>query len=85
MSPVFKPRVPKRKKDEEPQYDGLLAAMQQFSHDNVLELFGGENEVSDDYQHISSKNQKLFRDWDFLPDELLEDDWKSQGENKMWD
>ena len=28
--------------------------------------------------------QKLFREWDYLPDSLLEEDWKQNGEDKLF-
>lgn len=75
VTPVYKPKVPKHTPDEKPRFEGLSDAMKQFAHENVLELFGGENDMQDEYKHVRSKHQKLFRDWDRIPDHLLEEDW----------
>mmetsp|Transcript_15309 Transcript_15309/g.17321 ORF Transcript_15309/g.17321 Transcript_15309/m.17321 type:complete len:682 (+) Transcript_15309:255-2300(+) len=73
--PVYKPKVRKHRADEPPRFKGLSDAMKQFAHENVLELFGGDNDMQDEYRHVRSKHQKLFRDWDRIPDSLLEEDW----------
>jgi len=85
MEPVYKPKAPEYPPDEKPQFEGLADAMFQFAHDNVLELFGGENDMQDEYTHVGRKGQKLFRDWNYLPDELLEADWQQTGEYELFD
>ena len=75
MKPLYVPVVKEHKAREAPIFDGLHAALTQFSADNILELFGGENEMNLDYKHIKEKHQKYFKDWDFTPDFLLEEDW----------
>ncbi|GBG30197.1 Protein kinase, putative [Hondaea fermentalgiana] len=84
LSPVYKPHVPSRKDDEEPLFAGLADAMMQFSQDNVLELFGGENEMQDEYVHVGRSQQRLFREWDYVPDELLAPDWQLCGEDRLF-
>jgi hypothetical protein len=59
--------------------------MQQFAQGNALELFGGENEMTDEYTHVGKNQQKLFREWAYCPDELLAQDWAAAGDNRMWD
>mmetsp|Transcript_7031 Transcript_7031/g.14104 ORF Transcript_7031/g.14104 Transcript_7031/m.14104 type:complete len:687 (-) Transcript_7031:533-2593(-) len=84
IKPPYRPHVSRRSANEKPQFDGLAEAMHQFSQDNVLELFGGENEMQEEYTHVGRSQQRLFRDWDYLPDELLEPDWKLCNEDKLF-
>lgn len=77
IKPVYKPSARSRPKNEKPRFKGLSDAMRQFAQENVLELFGGgENDIVEDFRHIRSKYQKFFDEWDYIPDELLERDWK---------
>mmetsp|Transcript_4450 Transcript_4450/g.5128 ORF Transcript_4450/g.5128 Transcript_4450/m.5128 type:complete len:177 (+) Transcript_4450:233-763(+) len=75
MEPIYKPKVPIHPDSEKPRFKGLSDAMKQFAHENVLELFGGDNDMQDEYRHVRSKHQKLFRDWDHIPDSVLQEDW----------
>lgn len=77
----YKPGVPKHPKDEAPQFESVHAAMAQFTHENVLEMFGGENEIKDEYQHVSRQDQKHFRSWDYIPDGALELEWDISEKN----
>lgn len=70
-----KPGISKHPKDEMPQFESVHAAMAQFTHENVLEMFGGENEMKDEYTHVPRAEQKHFRTWDFIPDSALELEW----------
>jgi len=36
------------------------------AHDNVLEMFGGENEIKEEYTHVNRQDQKLFKTWDYV-------------------
>lgn len=76
LKPLYVPVVKEHKAKEAPIFDNLHAALTQFSADNILELFGGENEMNLDYKHVKEKHQKYFKDWDFTPDFLLEEDWR---------
>ena len=78
LKPVYRPKFDEYPDDETPQFSGLAEAMTNFAHDNVLELFGGENEMQDEYSHVGRSNQKLFREWDFVPDSLLEPEWRKE-------
>lgn len=72
----YKPKVKNYPKDEKPQFDGLAAAMAQFTaNDNVLEMFGGENDLESEYSHVGRKDQKLFRNWGYIPDSNLIKEW----------
>mmetsp|Transcript_2496 Transcript_2496/g.3595 ORF Transcript_2496/g.3595 Transcript_2496/m.3595 type:complete len:696 (-) Transcript_2496:127-2214(-) len=84
LKPVYKPKRRKYPSDEKPRFDGLADAMQQFSQDNVLELFGAENEMQDEYTHVARSQQKLFREWDYIPDKLLQADWKLCKEDRVF-
>jgi serine/threonine protein kinase len=85
LKPVYRPSIPALDPDEKPAYAGLGEAMQQFAQGNALELFGGENEMTDEYTHVGKNQQKLFREWAYCPDEQLAQDWAAAGENRMWD
>lgn len=83
LKPPFVPVVKEYKAKEKPIFEGLTAALTQFSADNILELFGGENEMNLDYKHVKEKHQKYFKDWDFTPDFLLEEDWlEAEGQER---
>ena len=71
----YKPGIAKHPKDEAPQFESVHAAMAQFTHENVLEMFGGENEMKDEYTHVPRAEQKHFRTWDYIPDAALEAEW----------
>jgi len=75
LSSPFKPGVPKHAPDEVPQFESVHAAMAQFTHDNVLEMFGGENEIKEEYTHVNRQDQKLFKSWDYIPEQALETEW----------
>lgn len=75
MSSPYQAGVRKHGKDETPQFTSVHAAMAQFAHENVLEMFGGENEMKDEYTHVPRAEQKHFRTWDFIPDSALEVEW----------
>mmetsp|Transcript_1126 Transcript_1126/g.1728 ORF Transcript_1126/g.1728 Transcript_1126/m.1728 type:complete len:717 (+) Transcript_1126:291-2441(+) len=85
LKPVYKPKTTRREQSETPMYDGLQEAMQQFTQDNVLELFGGENEMNDEYMHVGRNQQRLFREWEYVPDQLLVPDWEIAGESRLFD
>eukprot|EP00924_Labyrinthula_sp_SR-Ha-C_P014320 snap_masked-scaffold_20-processed-gene-1.23-mRNA-1 protein AED:1.00 eAED:1.00 QI:0/0/0/0/1/1/2/0/375 len=81
VEPVYKPKVRIHPADEKPRYNGLSEAMKQFAQENVLELFGGgENDIIDDFKKVREKHQKLFNDWDYIPNKLLEEDWSMVAE-----
>jgi serine/threonine protein kinase len=75
LTSPYKPGIAKHPKDEVPQFESVHAAMAQFTHENVLEMFGGENEMKDEYTHVPRAEQKHFRTWDFIPDVALEVEW----------
>jgi serine/threonine protein kinase len=78
----FKPGVPKHPPDEVPQFESVHAAMAQFTHDNVLEMFGGENEIKEEYTHVNRQDQRLFKSWDYLPPGALEREWDIAEQHK---
>lgn len=68
---IFPNLVSDGKDDETPAFNGLAEAMGEFeSNDPMLAVF--EDNAEDEYGHVSSRKQKLFRAWDFLPESLLE-------------
>jgi len=75
LTSPYKPGLAKHPKDEAPQFESVHAAMAQFTHENVLEMFGGENEMKDEYTHVPRAEQKHFRTWDYIPDSALELEW----------
>lgn len=57
--------------------------MAQFSiNDNVLEMFGGENDMEDEYKHVGRKDQKLFKNWGYSDEKELEYEWIAKAERK---
>jgi serine/threonine protein kinase len=77
----YQPNVPNHPPDEVPQFESVHAAMAQFTHENVLEMFGGETEMKDEYTHVPRSEQKHFRSWDFVPDSALELEWEIMEKN----
>ena len=75
LTSPYKPGIAKHPKDEVPQFESVHAAMAQFTHENVLEMFGGENEMKEEYTHVPRAEQKHFRTWDYIPDAALELEW----------
>lgn len=57
--------------------------MAQFSiNDNVLEMFGGEHDMEDEYKHVGRKDQKLFKSWGYSNEKELEYEWIAKADRK---
>lgn len=85
LEPVYKPPV--RPEPDTPAFDGLIEAMGQFEHGNVLELFGGggQDGMADEFVHVSKKSNRLFKEWHYLPEEALAEDFKIAGEDQLFE
>ena len=74
-SPVYVPKVKDHAPDQKPKYSDLHHVLSCFPFDNMLEAFAGEVEGKTDFQHVRSKHQKLFRNWEYVADDVLEEIW----------
>lgn len=75
-SPVYQPKIKNHPPNQKPGYTNLNHVLSSFPFDNMLEAFAGEVEGKSDFQHVRSRHQKLFRMWDYIADEVLEDIWR---------